>query len=147
MNCQGWNFNRRCLMTLSKVFQKSILILGTQGHWNMSCCRGLTDRRMSGTVQENVRDAKAGDSTVPRLRFSCWNLYKSGECLEGLIHTVTLGLLNGEQIVATLTNNKISNVVGPMSVTANGVIVQSKTRLNFFLIASGIPEYKIHCQF
>lgn len=97
-------------MTLSKVFQKSILILGTQGHWNMRCCRGLTDRRMSGTVQENVRDAKAGDSTVPRLRFSCWNLYKSGECLEGLIHTVTLGLLNGEQIVATLTNNKISNM-------------------------------------
>lgn len=101
--------NRGCLMTLSKVFWKSVLILGTQARWNMRCHEGLTGNH----VQESVRDAKAGDRTVPypdlgpaaEIHTSLMSVWR-----EGLINTVTLGLLNGEQIVATLTN-KISSML------------------------------------
>lgn len=69
----------------------------------MRCYGGQTGSH----VQEDVRDAKAGDNTVPytdlgraaedhKSLMSVWR--------EGLISTVTLGLLNGEQIVSTLTN-------------------------------------------
>lgn len=64
-------------------------------------------------VQENVRDAEAGDSTVPypdlhpaaEIHTDLMSVWK-----EGLISTVTLGVLNNEQIVATLTN-KISSML------------------------------------
>ena len=75
----------------------------------MRCYGGLTGSH----VQENVRDAKAGDSAVPypdlgpaaEIHTSLMSVWK-----EGLMSTVTLGLLNGEQIVATLTN-KISSML------------------------------------
>lgn len=94
---------RGCLITLSKVCWKSVVILGPQGHWSMRCYGRVTESH----VQEDVRDAKAGDNTVPytdlgpaagdhKSLMSVWR--------EGLNRTVTLGLLSGEHIVATLTN-------------------------------------------
>lgn len=79
----------------------------------MRCYGVLTDRKILGTVWENVRDAKAGERTVPypdlgpaaEIYTSLVSVWK-----EGLTNTVTLGILNGEQIVATLTNNKISSM-------------------------------------
>jgi len=75
----------------------------------MRCYGKLTGRR----AQENVRDAKAGDSTVPYPDFGpAAEIHRSLMCVwkEGLINTVTLGLLNSEKIVTTQTN-KISSML------------------------------------
>lgn len=61
VNIKDWDCKKRMLNNTSQSVLEVCCNCGTPKYWNMRCYGGVTGSH----VQENVRDAKAGDNPVP----------------------------------------------------------------------------------